>query len=90
MTVQEIKRKIESISYPQNRYIKDGALIICKNVQNISSLSNYKKKEVEKIKLSIQNTKEPWSWNDIQNCDSYMYIITEMNKLDEILDEIIL
>ena len=88
MTVKEIKRKIESISYPENRYIKDGALIICNDILNFSFLNNLKRKEVEKIRLFITNTKEPWSWNDVPNRDSYMHIVREIYKLHEILDEI--
>jgi len=88
MTVKEIKRKIESISYPENRYVKDGALIICNNILNFSFLNNLEKREVEKIRLSITNTKEPWLWNDEPNRDSYMHIVREIYKLHEILDEI--
>lgn len=86
MTAQEIKNKIESLSFYGNRYIKSNSLNLCDVMLKSNLLTKNGKVEVEKIKATIEKIKDPWLWNnkpdlmdlrDIQNNINELYRIVE-------------
>ena len=86
MTAQEIKNKIDSISYYGNRYIKSNSLNLCNAMLKSNSLTKKGKAEVQKVKVAIEKIKDPWFWNnkpdlmdlrDIQNSINELYRIVE-------------
>lgn len=86
MTAQEIKNKIESLSFYGNRYIKSNSLNLCDLMLKSNLLTKNGKVEVGKIKAAIEKIKDPWLWNnkpdlmdlrDIQNNINELYRIVE-------------
>lgn len=86
MTAQEIKNKIESLSFYGNRYIKSNSLNLCDVMLESNLLTKNGKVEVGKIKAAIEKIKDPWLWNnkpdlmdlrDIQNNINELYRIVE-------------
>ncbi|MEO8237774.1 MAG: hypothetical protein ABI793_06775 [Flavobacterium sp.] len=86
MTAQEIKNKIDSISYYQNRHIKSNALNVCDLMIKSKILTKYGKSVVEKIKTEIEKIKDPWLWNDKPEFTDLHYIQNKINKLYSILE----
>ena len=86
MTAQEIKNKIDSISYYQNRYIKSNALNVCDLMIKSKILTKYGKSVVEKIKTEIEKIKDPWLWNDKPEFTDLNDIQNKINKLYRILE----
>jgi hypothetical protein len=86
MTAQEIKNKIDSISFYENKYIKSNLLNLCDAILESNLLNKNGKVEVEKVKAAIKKIKDPWLWNnkpdlmdlrDIQNNINELYRIIE-------------
>ena len=86
MTAQEIKNKIDSISYYQNRHIKSNALNVCDLMIKSKILTKYGKSVVEKIKTEIEKIKDPWLWNDKPEFTDLNDIQNKINKLYRILE----
>lgn len=86
MTAQEIKNKIDSISYAQNQHIKSGALNVCDAMIKSKLLTKYGKGEVEKIKTEIQKIKDPWLWNDKPDFSDLHDLQNKINELYSILE----
>ena len=86
MTAQEIKNKIDSISYYQNRHIKSNALNVCDVMIKSKLLTEYGKSVVEKIKTEIEKIKDPWLWNDKPEFTDLNDIQNKINKLYKILE----
>jgi len=86
MTAQEIKNKIDSISYYQNRHIKSNALNVCDVMIKSKLLTEYGKSVVEKIKTEIEKIKDPWLWNDKPEFTDLHDIQNKINKLYRILE----
>lgn len=86
MTAQEIKNRIDSISYYQNRYIKSNALNVCDLMIKTKILTKYGKSVVEKIKTEIEKIKDPWLWNDQPEFTDLHDIQNNINKLYRILE----
>lgn len=61
MTNSEVRQKIDNINYYHNRYIHNGACVLCISILNSKNFSNKIKREVKKIELELRELKEPWS-----------------------------
>ncbi|PKB18320.1 hypothetical protein [Flavobacterium sp. 5] len=88
MTHSEVQKKIESISYPENRYVHCGALNICDVILKSNNFSAEIKLEVKMLKLELKEYSEPWvGWErtsldynmlrDIQDCLNSIYELME-------------
>lgn len=86
MTAQEIKNKIDSIFYYQNRHIKSNALNVCDLMIKNKLLTKYGKSVVKKIKTEIEKIKDPWLWNDKPDFTDLHDIQNKINKLYRILE----
>ncbi|MFG4004623.1 hypothetical protein [Flavobacterium aquidurense] len=86
MNPQEIKNKIDSISYYQNRYIKSNALNLCDEIIKSKLLTKYGKNVVGKIKTEIEKIEDPWFWNDQPNFTGLCYIQKKINEIYNILE----
>lgn len=85
MNLQEIKNKFESISYYQNRHIKNNALNLCDEIIKSKLLTKYGKSMVGKIKNEIAKIEDPWLWNDQPNFTYLSDIQKKINELYKIL-----
>lgn len=84
MTSSNVKQKIDSISYPQNRYFHCGALNICEAILSSKNFSKKVKIEIRNIYLELKKLREPWGyWGKSNSPDSYMF-----NRIVECLDSI--
>jgi len=86
MNPQEIKNKIDSISYYQNRHIKNNALNLCDEIIKSKLLTKYGKSVVEKIKNEITKIEDPWSWNSQSNFTDLCDIQKKINELYSIFE----
>lgn len=62
MTNSDVKQKIDSISYYQNRYFHCGALKICEDIITSKNFSKIVQAEIRKIYLEINKLSEPWGY----------------------------
>ncbi|WP_286971925.1 hypothetical protein [Flavobacterium sp. UBA4854] len=86
MNPQEIKNKIDSISYYQNRHIKNNALNLCDEIIKSKLLTKYGKSVVEKIKNEITKIEDPWSRNSQSNFTDLCDIQKKINELYSIFE----
>lgn len=87
MNPQEIKNRIDSISYYRNRHIKDNALNLCDEIIKSKLLTKYGKSVVEKIKTEIAKIEDPWLlWNDQPNFTDLCDIQKKINELYSIFE----
>ncbi len=86
MNPQEIKNKIDSISYYQNRQIRNNALNLCDEIIKSKLLTKYGKSVVRKIKTEIAKIEDPWSWNDQPNFTDLCDIQEKINELYSIFE----
>ena len=86
MTVQEIKNRIDSISYFGNRYVKNSSLNICDAILKSQLYTKNQKNTVLNIKTTLEQTKDPWLWNDRPNYVGLIIIFDCLNQLYRILD----
>ena len=83
MNIQEIKNKIQSINYYENKYVKNCALNIC----NIMLKSNFiAKKKVKIQKIKIEEINDPWLWNYKPNYNNLIQISENLNNLYDLLE----
>lgn len=86
MTAQEIKNKIDSISFYENRYLKSNSLNLCDVMLGSNLLTKYGKVEVEKVKVAIEKIKDPWLWNNTPDLMALRDIQNNINELYRIVE----
>lgn len=86
MNPQEIKNKIDSISYYQNRHIRNNALNLCDEIIKSKLLTKYGKSVVEKIKTEIAKIEDPWLLNDQRDFTGLCDIQKKINELYSIFE----
>lgn len=86
MTVQEIKNKIDSISFYGNRYIKSNSLNLCDAMLKSNLLTKKGKAEVQKVKVAIEKINDPWLWNNKPNLMDLRDIQNSINELYRIVE----
>ncbi|KDN56705.1 hypothetical protein [Flavobacterium seoulense] len=84
MTCSDVKQKIDSITYTQNRYFHSGALNICEAILSSKNFSKKVQTDIRNIYLELKTLSEPWGyWEKRNSPDSYMF-----NRIVDCLDSI--
>lgn len=89
MTSSDVKQKIDSISYYQNRYFHCGALKICEDILSSNNFSKKVQTDIRNIYLELKKLSEPWGYwekrtspdlgmlNSITDCLNSIYRLME-------------
>lgn len=89
MTSSDVKQKIDSISYPQNRYFHCGALKICEDILSSKNFSKEVQTEIRNIYLELKKLSEPWGyWDNRTSPDFHMFnsIMDSLNSIYELME----
>jgi hypothetical protein len=84
MTSSDVKQKIDSISYPQNRYFHCGALKICEDILSSKNFSKKVQTDVRDIYLELKKLREPWGDWDNRTSPDFGMLNSITNYLNSI------